>query len=193
MKSLFKFSWRQMWCGQPIPGETIKEPSRRHFLLSHPPLTLTIYRHPRNLFTPSQNVCHQIQKKKNGLGPETRWQSITNVLCAPSHSPLSVVPSFVLPSREPPPDSPQVYFVPPSLLTRSTVLLLQNSCVLHSRILFYLLSHSPSSAASIEGREHRPPASFKFTFSSSHHSAWNINPIYWRSSVNTKCHLCTNP
>lgn len=152
-----------------------------------------------NIQTPKESV-HSFTKrlpsnpeKKNGLGPETRWQSITNVLWAPSHSPLSVVPSFVLPSREPPPDSPQVYFVPPSLLTRSTVLLLQNSCVLHSRILFYLLSHSPSSAASIEGREHRPPASFKFTFSSSHHSAWNINPIYWRSSVNTKCHLCTNP
>lgn len=72
-----------MGCGQSIPGETIKEPSRRHFLPSHPPLTLTIYRHPRNLLTPSQNVCHQIQKKKNGLGPETRWQSITNVLYAP--------------------------------------------------------------------------------------------------------------
>ena len=111
----------------------------------------------------------------------------------PSNSPLSVVPSFVLPSREPPPDSPQVYFVPPSLLTRSTVLLPQNPCVLHSRILFYLLSHSPSSAASIEGIEHRPPASFKFTFSSSHHSVWNSNPIYCRSPVNTKCQLCLIP
>lgn len=133
------------------------------------------------------------EKKKNGLG--RRPDGSPSLMCyvPPSNSPLSVVPSFVLPSREPPPDSPQVYFVPPSLLTRSTVLLPQNPCVLHSRILFYLLSHSPSSAASIEGIEHRPPASFKFTFSSSHHSVWNINPIYWRSPVNTKCHLCTNP
>lgn len=141
MKSPFKFSWRQMWFGQPIPGETTREKSRRNFHLSHPPITLSIYRHPRNLLTPSQNICHQIQKR-NGLGQETRSQSITNVLCALSNSPLSVVPSFVLASREPPPDSPQVYFVPSLLLTLSTVLLPQIPCVLHSRILFYLLSHS---------------------------------------------------
>lgn len=141
MKSLFKFSWKQMWCRQPIPGETTRAKSRRNFHLSHPPITLSICRHPRNLLTPSQNACHQIQKR-NGLGQETRWQAITNVLCAPSNPPLSVVPSFVLSSRGPPPDSPQVHFVPSLLLTLSTVLLPQIPCVLHSGILFYLLSHS---------------------------------------------------